>query len=195
MPVEEATIEKLPRVACIGTVTEVEDASLTNSEKYQKLPIRFTGIQNGLDMTLYFLFRTEWFQGSGSGGLDKSSKAVYKNHMRNSRGNANLQRLLGEKFGQVIEEIDSVAAKTDLTPILIGKVIAKHTVGQRFLYSLQQQTTKLDDGSRALEDRYEFRSFELATADALKRTLTFVAKTEETDNPVMLTFETGEKAA
>ena len=50
-----------PSLYCVGTVAEVENAHLSDSENYMVVPIKISARDAGKDITIQFLYQPPWF--------------------------------------------------------------------------------------------------------------------------------------
>lgn len=101
---QEASVEKLPRLACVGTVTEVGEGKLSEAGVYIVQPITIRGTGAGRGVRLNLLYRPEWLdvtfnpnklEEEYEGG--KSLLSVYRRNIATKGGISALKGLAGSE--------------------------------------------------------------------------------------------------
>ena len=184
----EASAPKLPTLVCVGQVGEVGEAKVSESGEYVVQPIKINALGAGKNMTIYFLYRPEWFrEGFRPDELKKLEDGKGKHFvyakMISSRGGISFLRgLCGsqEAFDSLAEELFNLEEITLESVQETFKNFFENNVtetGDKVLvgYVLKQDRTdtgeKDEEGHKIylLENRYNVDKFFEPTEDQLKR--------------------------
>jgi hypothetical protein len=204
MALEGGEVQKKPDLACMGMVSAVGEAKLSQSEKayYYVLPIEVTGkFAAPQKLVYFFLFRPEWFA--------KDHKAVHildgttegdqhyrryrqdvSNKLRDKDGErirgarpSTLQSILGEeKFAEFAAEFDGLEAEPDHETV--GQIIARNLLGTDVLYVAEQRK----DGDE-LMDSYNIGRFVEQSEEALAFLVKDAANAKRKRGPLVLTWD------
>lgn len=184
MALQGGEVQKKPDLACLGLITEVGNAHLSQSEKayYYVLPITVQGkFVAPKSLTYFLLFRPEWFAANHKAQSIMDGSTEGEQHYRRYRqdisarlrdkdgnrikGNrpSTLQSILGEeKFAAFAAEFDALEGEPD--PEIVSQVVNKYVLGEDVLYIASQRkdgqelmdSYNIDRFLEVNEDSYQF---------------------------------------
>lgn len=194
---EESEADFKPSLLCVGTVGEVGDAKISESEQYVVQPIKIEALDAGKSQTVYFLYRPEWLTaGFKPHSLKKTNKGAHFVYSKNIASKDSLSVLRGlagtkEGFNDLANQLlrlpvvagtggPTMEAVTDTLRDFFAGNEDNEGQARKIGYELRQQATKVEGefytnekGEQkqryARENRYNLQSFWDVTTENLKR--------------------------
>lgn len=193
----EAPVIKMPRLACIGKVSEVGEGKESSSGMYNVQPIKVRPVGPGKPITIQLLYRPEWltvgFEPKSilDYGIDeetgkdvgKSMYYVYRMHVNRpgneerSYGVCHLKGLSGsdEGYAQLVHNLLSTEDKSVFSmQEVMREFFTVTNENMNVGYILQQKTQKTTDPDSGktvyvLDSGYEIGGWFRVDADSVKR--------------------------
>lgn len=204
MALQGAEVQKKPDLACLGLITEVGPAKLSQSEKafYYVLPITVQGkFAAPKTLTYYLLFRPEWFTADFNPKDIMDGSTEGEQHYRRFRQDiaarlrdkdgkvikgvrpSTLQNILGEeKFLALAAEFDQIEGEPDFETV--GEMIASYLRGEDALFIASQRK----DGEE-LMDSYNVDRFLSLSEDSYSFLKKDAKNKKRKRGPLVLTWD------
>lgn len=187
----KATAPKLPRLVCIGTVSEIGETKVSDSGNYNVTKIKLSGLQGSRDFTFSLLTRPEWLDSAYSPDEalagDNGATYVYSKNISPpiGRGIGHLEGLAGseEEAGKLIDAIFSASVEMgdgsdkyrgvpdEALDAALQKFAIEKTVG--YVLKQKEEETGLLDGDgkkqRVRTANYELDQLFFPTPEAIER--------------------------
>lgn len=208
---QAASAPALPRLVCVGSVTEVGEGHVSRSQKYVVQPIKIAPEGTGRGITYNLLYRPEWMRpGFDPKNLTadiseddaeamaeaKSMESVYRRHIHVRNGISALRGMSGsdEAFATLsnrlltLEEVSIPAVQE-----VLHTFFTEDNEGVLFGYVLKQQQSKTDeidpDTGRNVyvpENRYEVDHFFDFSEKALR---SYQKRAEKSKSGLIVTYD------
>lgn len=172
MGLKKPQARKMPTLGCLGYLSNLEDARLSQSGKYYVMPFELTGKYGSRSTRGNILFLPEWFEPDFNPlALESPFEDVYRMHIAGRGGVSTLEGLCASETASndLAEALYGLSA---YTPEAISDTLIEfyQNLGTLTLgYNLKQKVEKLDDGSTERSERYELGGFWYVTEDAIER--------------------------
>ncbi len=186
-----ASAPKLPKIACVGQITDVAPTKASNSGKYNITNISIEPLGGGIKTTAMLLTRPDWLTPAFDPDIElegnKSALFVYASNISGPSGSP-ISRLLGaagsaERADALAAEIQAGATTTvdedgnevSIVPDNVLDNAFQKLVGTTVGYIMQQrreETDQVDENGKKkkiLTNNYEFGEFFYPTDKALTK--------------------------
>jgi len=162
MALKAGKVPDLPDLACVGMVSKVGAAYLSEKGRYHVLPIEVKGKSGGRDATFFFLFQPRWFSKDfepSSLMAEDPKGSLYGSYRRmcNDEDRVSvLEAIAGENFSALCEKFDEIGDPTEKD---IENVLREFLNGNDCGYIMQQRIDKDDAGNKHLTEQYNIQRF------------------------------------
>jgi hypothetical protein len=191
--------QKLPKFHCLGRISEIQSGKVSESQKYNVIPIVIEGFGASRSLWLWFCWRPDWLSADFDPGVfddieDGNSYAyVYRKNIHDGSGVSLLRGLAGtdEAFNALATRLQALSPEQANDPAAVQAVLEAFFIdeelgGQKIGYTLKQVRTKTDDVDAngkpiyVREDRHELDKFWLPTTRAIQSRINSAAKNPTT---------------
>lgn len=202
---QEAAVQKIPSLAVIGKVSEVQDGKLSQSANYVVQPVKLEGSGAGRNATVFLLYRPEWLRAGFDpssleqyGDEGRSMTHVYRRNIAVKGGISTLKGLAGsdEGFGTLASQIIGLADNSIANVQNVLREFLTVTNEQvQIGYVLKQRKDKAgeDDNGKTiyeLANGYEVGEFFFVNAENIKKLKQRAARSK---GEFVLTFDPDEQ--
>lgn len=185
-----------PTLACLGSLSTLEDAYESQNGVYTVMPYEIAGRYGSYNTKGNLVFLPEWFSpGFNPLTLDKKSENVYRMNLvgPDDRSMAALEGLAGsrETFEALGEAKESLAEFTNESISEFLQEFFSNHQSVEIGYVLKQKTEKLGDGTRIRTPFYEIGSWYFPTEESIGKLIERARKSEEKPSEKSAPFKLG----
>lgn len=175
----DKSAERKPTIACIGTLSSLDAATLSKSGFYYMQKYSLQGKVKGTDGKSQLLWVPDFFKpgfnkerfAASLGDKGRGVKFVYEANIASAEKTSTLEAMCGGSDG--LDELASyIHSLTDFDPDAVGSTIQSYvrSLGPIEIgYIMRQQRKKTEDGSVVREPYMEIDSFFLVTEKQIKK--------------------------